>query len=348
MAATDYNTLIGMRALWRDFTGLSETADIANATIDIRLNDHYVNEFSKLVKTDDFKTDYNIDTTATDSGEYSLPSNINWLHEPVQLNGEEIAIYRDQRKFWELYPDVSEDYTTPPTLAIGTSDTAKVLNSAFSYTIGSYVYTKASTETTLSGDTIPSGKYGAYLLTIDSDGDVTVTDGATNSTGWDTVAEALDDLPAQPADSAIMGYVTVINSSGTFIPGTTALDAATVTDTYTDGNYDLRIIPVACLVIGRKLIVRPKANDIYRIKFPMTLKRPDSLDDDDDTVFNEEWGTAIALGDAIAYLTRLGVSDKAARLMGTSDTPGTYKYYLGSLRKEKLTQDQALKVGRSF
>ena len=35
MAGTDYNTLEGMRQLWRDFTGLSETADIADATINI-------------------------------------------------------------------------------------------------------------------------------------------------------------------------------------------------------------------------------------------------------------------------------------------------------------------------
>ncbi len=368
MAATDYETLVGIRTLWRQYTGLSETADITDDDIDVRINDYYVNQFSKQVRTDDFQADFNNDTSATDSGEYSLPSNINWLHEPVHLNGsrqshnfrrsrrgsigsnQELILYRDQDRFWELYPEADRDLTTPPTLAIGTGDTTKVLNSAFSYTIGSYVYSKASVETTLSGDTIPQGKYGAFLLTIDDDGDITVTDGATNSTGWDTVAQAIDDLTSRPADSVIMGFVTVINSGGTFVPGTTALDAATVTDTYTDGDPDLRNIPEACLVIGRKLFVRPKPDDIYRIKFPMTLKRPDSLDSDSSAVFNEEWGTAIAIGDAIAYLVRLKDSETVATLMGPKDAsvPGTYNYLMSSIKGERVQQDTARVIRRSY
>ena len=345
-----YDQLQGIRTLWRQFTGLSETGDIADATIDIRINDHYVSQFAKEVRTDNFQADFTQDTTAVDSGSYALPSNIIDLQEPVKLNGARMALYRDQDMFWLDYPDQDEEYTTPPTLAIGSSDSTKVKNAAFSYMLSGYTYTKASAETALSGDTIPDGKYGAYLLTIDDDGDITVTDGATNSTGWDTVAEAINDLPAAPANSAIMGVVVVLTSGATFVPGTTALDAAEVTDTYTDGNPALRQTPEAVLVIGRSIIVRPKANDIYRISFPMTVKRPDELSTDASTVFNEEWGTAIAMGDAIAYLVRLGADEKADRLMGprNGSKPGTYEYLMRSIRGEKVMQEQARKVYRSW
>ena len=349
MSATDYESLIGIRSLFRKYTGLSETADITDDDVDVLANNFFKGPFVKDVKTDEFLVDYNVDTAATDSGEYSLPANITWLDDPVRMDGKDLTLYRDQALFRELYPDDMEDYTTPPTLAIGT-DSTKVLNSAFSYTIANYVYEKASTETALSGDTIPSGKYGAYLLTIDDDGDITVTDGATNSTGWDTVAQAINDLTTIPASSAIMGVVTVINSSGTFVPGTTALDAGTVTDTYTDGNPSLRNAPDACLVLGRKLFVRPKPMDIYRIKFPLTLKRPDELSADDDTVFNEEWGTAIALGAAIAYLVKLGDTETVSNLMGprTADIPGTFHYVMGSIKGERLMQDDATDIYRSW
>jgi len=347
MTIASRSTRAGIVEAWREFTGLSEITDISAADVAQRINNHYTNDFVKQVKTDNFQADYTQDTANTDSGSYALPSNIIDLQVPVMLDGSPIALYRDQEQFLAMFPDDSEDYTTPPTLAIGT-DTTKVLNAAFSYKIGSYVYTKASAETVLSGDTIPDGKHGAYLLTIDDDGTITVTDGAANATGWDTVAEAINDLSAAPANSAIMGFVVVYTSGATFVPGTTGLDAATVTDTYTDGNPDLRGIPQAALVIGRTFIVRPKAIDIYRITFPMTLKKPVSLAADGDTVFNEEWGTAIAMGDAIAYLTRLGADEKAERLMGRSSKPGTYEYLMRSIRGETLGQERARVVYRSW
>ena len=344
-----YDQLQGIRTLWRQYTGLSETGDISDAIINTRINDHYINQFAKEVRTDNFQADYTIDTAATDSGSYSLPSNIIDVRNPVYLDGEPITLYRDQENFWSRYlPDDTQDYTTPPTLAIGTSSAAAVKNSAFSYTIGAYVYTKASAETALSGDTIPDGKYGAYLLTIDEDGTITVTDGATNSTGWDTVAQAINDLPAAPSDEAVMGYVVVYTSGATFIPGTTLLSAAEVTDTYTDGYPDSRGVPEACLVVGRTLIVRPKAMDIYRITFPMLVKRPDELAADSSAVFNEEWGQAIAMGDAIAYLVRLGAEEKVVRLMGRSDVPGTYKYLMRSIRGEKHLQETVRVVRREY
>lgn len=349
MAATDYNTRQGIAQLWRDYTGLSETADISDADVIIRVNDHYVNIFAPEVDTDDFRQDHNIATAATDDGSYDLPSNIVDVQDPVWRDGDAITLYRDLATFYELYPDNLEGYTTPPTLSIGT-DTTKVLHQAFSYQIQGRTYEVASAETALSGDTIPDGKYGAFLLTVDEDGSVTVYDGDTNATGWDTISAALDDLPGIGQDEVVMGFVVVFTDGATFIPGTTGLDAAEVTDTYTDGDPAHRGIPEAVLVVGRDLIARPKPNDIYRIKLPMVFYKPADMSADSTTVFNELWGHAIALGDAIAYLTRLGAQEKAQRLMGRvkNPLPGTYNYYMSKIISTRTRQEQARVCYREF
>jgi len=349
MSTTDYNTREGIAQLWRDYTGLSETTDILAADVITRINDFYVNIFAPDVDTDDFHQDHNIATAPTDAGSYDLPSNVVDVQEPVWIDGEKIRLYRDLGAFYERFPDVEEGYTTPPTLAIGT-DTTKVLHAAFAYRIQDRTYEAASAETALSGDTIPSGKYGAYLLSIDTDGTVTVTDGANNATGHDTISAAIDDLPAAGSDEVTMGYVVVLTTGATFIPGTTALDAGTVTDTYTDGDPQFRSEPRAVLVVGRDLIVRPKANDIYRLKLPMVFYKPADMSADATTVFNELWGHAIALGDAIAYLIRLGAEEKAQRLNGTTEPlmPGTFNYYMSKITKTKVKQEGARVIRREF
>jgi len=121
-----------------------------------------------------------------------------------------------------------------------------------------------------------------------------------------------------------------------------------VTDTYTDGEPGLRGKPTGGLVVGRQLVARPKANDIYRIKLAMTFYKPADLSADASTVFNELWGHCIALGDAIAYLVRLGNEEKAARLLGRADVPGTYKYYLSKVVGTQERQETARRVYREF
>ena len=70
---------------------------------------------------------------------------------------------------------------------------------------------------------------------IDRDG--TINQAGANSTGYLTPALAIAALSVADADNAFMGYVTVASTdSGGFVPGTTALDDAAVTDTYTDGQ----------------------------------------------------------------------------------------------------------------
>jgi len=347
MAATDADQREGIVQNFRDYTGLSEAADITDADVIILVNDYYVTEFAPEVDTDDFQQDYNIAMAATDDGSYALPSNIVDVQAPVWRDGNKITLYRDLAAFYDRHPDNLEGYTTPPTLTIGT-DTTKVLHQDFAYEIQGRGHEVASAETALSGDTIPSGKYGAFLLSADSDGAVTVQDGDSNGTGHDTISAAIDDLPAPGSNKVVMGYVVILTTGATFIPGTTAIDAGTVTDTFTDGDPAHRGIPEAVLVVGRTLVARPKPNDIYRLKLPMVFYRPDDLATDATTVHNELWGRAIAMGAAIAYLNRLGADAKAERLLGNVNKPGTYKYYMDKVMSTRARQETARVVTREF
>lgn len=115
---------------------------------------------------------------------------------------------------------------------IGTT-TSKVRSTAtILYTINGEFKSKASTDDlwTLTGAVIPAGQKRTYLLLLDTAGTATVA-------ASDTVLVAgTVTLPAWPAGKAVVGSVTVSNGSGgNFTPGTTALNAASITTTYYDG-----------------------------------------------------------------------------------------------------------------
>ena len=102
---------------------------------------------------------------------------------------------------------------------------------ALKYCINGLMYTKAITDniTITAGAEQPISTFCKYLVSIIADGTVTVTKGN------DAATAVLALLPDLPADSAPVGYFQVATSgAGTFIAGTTALDAAQVTDTYQD------------------------------------------------------------------------------------------------------------------
>jgi hypothetical protein len=115
---------------------------------------------------------------------------------------------------------------------IGTTTSKVRSNATISYTINGEFKSKAATDDlwTLTGAVIPAGQKRTYLLLLDSAGAATVA-------ASDTVlAAGTVTLPAWPADKAIVGSVTVSNGSGgNFTPGTTALNAASITTTYFDG-----------------------------------------------------------------------------------------------------------------
>jgi len=118
-------------------------------------------------------------------------------------------------------------------LVIGSVSAATLkTTNAITYCIDGVVYTKATAAPAFTDVTVQAAsttKY--YLLSIDAAGDFLITNGAVGG-----------DIPAVPANHAPVGYAKVVTSdAGTFIPATTLLSAAQVTDTY----YDLTIMPLA-------------------------------------------------------------------------------------------------------
>lgn len=305
--------LAGLVAQFRSLTGRSSTNDESDTECGNWINEFYVNYCPDELDVDEFDTTLTQELTATDSGEYTLSTSVDQLSEPAMVNGNQsLLFFRDSVDFFENYPSF-EQYITAPTLSIGSSDTTKVLHAAFSYTIAGYAYTKASSEVDLTGDAIPVGKYGAWKLEIDADGDITVTAASENGTGYDTVRDAVEGLTSSDSDSCYMGYVTVTKSDGAFTPASTALDDAAVTDTYTDGQFGFRSIPNSVLVYGTKLYVRPKPDDIYTLTMHSIGQRPSALSGSTE-ITDARLGLFIALGAALMYLNGKGDDEREAEL----------------------------------
>jgi hypothetical protein len=133
-----------------------------------------------------------------------------------------------------------------PVLAIG-SDANKVSNVDFDFLIGGVRYTKTAVAdgTVLAGDDIPQDKYGAWRLEIGADLTIDIVEATDNATGYDDAELAAAGLPALSENHASMGIVTASNSGGVFDPGTTNLDAVTVTAAYTDGQTAFQAIGAA-------------------------------------------------------------------------------------------------------
>lgn len=331
-----------IRTRWREDTGLSQVADISNDDVDALINDYYVHHFPNDARVAEFDSFIEQATSATDDGEYSLDTGIDRLDDPVTINRTEMKLYRDREKFFSDYPE-DEQFITKPTLVIGSSDSTKVAHSAFTYRIQNYSYSKAASEVVLTGDTIPQNKYGAWLLKINSSGTITVTAATGNSTGYNTPRLALEALNKSDGDSCFMGYITVISTdSGGFVPSTTDLADSAVTDTYTDGKFELRNTPEAVLLYGTKLYARPKPNDICEIKAPSIADRPTAFSSDTSLPADAKWGPAIARGAAIMYLEPRGGQQRIADLAVTT------KYYFDSIRSDKIKRLLGSHVERSF
>ena len=324
---TDVNswTLADIRARWREHTGRSQTTDISDVDVNKLVNDYYVNKFPADAKVDEFDDFFTQALSATDSGIFDVAQNIDRLDDPLTINGNPIHLERNRELFFAGQGSIGtslnipsfqpsqvgvlglgrykdEQFITEPELAIGT-DTTKVLHGTFDYEIQRFSYSKTTSEVDLTGSTIPQNKYGAWLLKIDTDGTITVTAAADNATGYDTPRKALEGLELSDNESAYMGYVTAISTdAGGFIPGTTALADGAVTDTFTDGRFEIRGTPVVALLYGQKLYVRPKANDIYELESLSIADRPTAFASDAAVPADLKWGPMIALGAAILYL----------------------------------------------
>lgn len=323
-----------IRDRWRELTGLSQVADIADADIDALINDYYVNFFPEDALVTNFDAFFTQAAIATDNGEYSLAQSIVKLMEPMTINGAAITFFQDKNYFFQTYPD-DEQYITSPGLAIG-GDPTKVLNGAFSFSHQGQSYSKISQDNTFIGlNTVPQNKYGAFCLKIESDGTITIYEADDNATGYDSPGLAIAGLPDADSDTAYMGVVTVIcTAAAGFIPGTTALNAGTVTATYTNGDPAKRGTPSGALCIHNKLFLRPKADDIYQFQAASEMNRPSPLGDDAAVPGDMKWGPMIALGAAILYLAPRGGQKRIEELTGVPNF-SMANYILKSIKTKK-------------
>lgn len=337
-----------IRAEFRKLTGRSSTGDISDNDADDIINDWYQNYFPEDALITNFDAFFTQLATAIDSGEYTLAQTIVKLMEPMTINGEIITFYQDKNYFFGMYPDL-EQYITSPGLAIGTSDTTKVLHSAFKYNINNDGYSKVSSEVSFSGlDTVPQNKYGAFSLKIDEDGTITIAEASDNATGYNSEALAIDGLAEADNDSAYMGIVTVISTdSGGFVPGTTSLSDSAVTDTYTDGDPNNRGTPTGALFIHNKLFLRPKADDIFQFQAASEMNRPDELSSDASVPADVKWGPMIALGAAIIYLAPRGGQERIAELTGIPNF-SLAEYRLNSIKMKKRLSMRGRSAEPSF
>ena len=301
-------TLAQIRARERQLIGRPSTGQISDGDLDDGINDYYRNQLPLDVDDQLFRAWLTQSLTATDNGIYSLDESVLVVQEPVKINGEVQIFTMDNEKFFTEFPgDFTGSFVINDAgvgLAIGTASTSAVKNSnAFSYNIGGDAYPEAiDTETELSGSTVPQNKFGAWRLEIDVDGTVSIQAASDNATGYATVGLAVQGLPTESSTKAAMGYVTAINTAaGGFIPGTTLLDAGTVTATFTDGWNSRRGIPSWVLLFDRQLYVEKKSDDFRELKAPY-LRKPTELVDDSDAVEDRSWGEAVAYGAAISFL----------------------------------------------
>ena len=92
--------------------------------------------------------------------------------------------------------------------------------------------------TAIGAQTVTADKWALYLLSVNSAGAITVTPAAGNVAGYATEALAIAALPARPALTASMGYITVLTAAGlAWIAGTDALAGGAGGNPATTTNY---------------------------------------------------------------------------------------------------------------
>lgn len=129
--------------------------------------------------------------------------------------------------------------------AIGSTTTKiKTTTNTVEYCIDGIMYEKAATDDLfVFTDTTSQADLTTcfYALCLDKDGNGSIVNGTPVLTASITAGTAKATLPEVPATKCIIGAVKVETSGAAFVPGTTALSAGTVTDTY----YNLSCVPVA-------------------------------------------------------------------------------------------------------
>lgn len=142
----------------------------------------------------------------------------------------------DEATYQEPMQDMLKCFTncclTYPGVVIGTGSAAKAkITNSITYVIDGKIYyhATASDEIALTGEAQATATACIYLISINKDGTLACTQG-------DIVAStATPEVPTLPDASAPIGYVKVVNATGSnFTPGSTGLDTSNITDIYTD------------------------------------------------------------------------------------------------------------------
>lgn len=120
-------------------------------------------------------------------------------------------------------------------IAIGTTTTKVKTTATLVFRSAGIFKSLAATDDfwTLSGTTIADGYKNKYLLLVSGAGAASVQEGVQALTA--AAVEFTDAQLANIVGKTVVGVLTVATAGATFVPGTTALSAGTVTDTYEDG-----------------------------------------------------------------------------------------------------------------
>lgn len=127
---------------------------------------------------------------------------------------------------------------TTAALSIGTTVTLAVSASfiAINGVIGSVAAETAKAFGSLG--TIPASTWGLIMVERIANGTTSFVSAADNySTGYATEALAIADMPAQSADKAVVGYLTILASGDDWVAGTDALEGGTGGNPATTTNY---------------------------------------------------------------------------------------------------------------
>lgn len=127
---------------------------------------------------------------------------------------------------------IANDTLTAAGCAAATTTTQAKTTNTLTYLIDGAYKSKTATDNfwTLSGSVVPVSSFQKYYLLIDGSGAASVMQGVAASTAAGVT------LPFPPQSKAIAGVLTIqTDSSHTFTPGTTALNATGITATFNDG-----------------------------------------------------------------------------------------------------------------
>lgn len=114
----------------------------------------------------------------------------------------------------------------------GGSALAKSVNTIFAIVDGVLVKKAAADMAALSGSNVPDGSKNVYVFTVQVDGTLKTYPGTAATTvggiTWPTILDG----------EAVIGFAVVENGTGSnFVPGTTALDAASLTVSYVNTTH---------------------------------------------------------------------------------------------------------------